>query len=351
MTTACVARPRQRDDSTTTRSAAARTDTAPRPQLADVFRRYATRYRRQYGHRLTQQQDRALREIEVCRTPVLGGHERRCDTCGHVEQAFNTCRNRHCPQCSGYQRRKWYQDRLPEMLPVEYQHIVFTLPETLSELAHHNGPLIYQLLFAAASPALLHVGRTWTCLQAELGFIAVLHTWGQALFLHVHLHILWPAGGLSLDGTGWRSLPRGFCLPKDWLRNEFRKRFLDGLQQAYDQGELILRDRHGYLLVPGNFTRWMARLRTCYWNLDAQPVDLGREGMTPREAALCTLKYLAAYANGVALHNDRLISIEEDEVTFSYKDYRDQGRRKIARVPALEFIDRFLLHVLPRQLR
>ena len=200
--------------------------------------------------------------------------------------------------------------------------------------------------------ALLHVARHWTLLEVDTGFIAVLHTWGQQLYLHVHLHILWVAGGLSLDGTHWRSLPCGFSLPKDWLRKEFRTRFLEGLQRAYERGDLVLTGRHGHLLSPQSFARWMANLRTCYWNLHAEPVDLGRTAeMTREEAARRTLGYLAAYANGVALHNDRLIAMDDDTVAFSYKDYRDQGRRKIARVNALEFIDRFLLHILPRHVR
>jgi hypothetical protein len=232
--------------------------------------------------------------------------------------------------------------------------VVFTLPETLSELAEHNAKLIYDLLFTAASQALLCVARTWTPLQVETGFIAVLHTWGQLLLIHVHLHILWPLGGLTRDGAAWRSLPRGVPLTEAQaeLRKEFRTRFLDGLQQAYDRGELILTGRHGHLLSPQRFAAWMQELRACYWNLHAERVE--REDapdQTPEEAARCTLGYLAAYANGVALHNDRLLAIEDDHVLFSYKDYRDQGRRKIARVPALEFIDRFLLHVLPRHVR
>ena len=155
---------------------------APRLQLADIFRRYAGAYRRQCPRRLTPQQDRALREIEVCRTPVLGGHVRQCDTCGHAEYDFNSCRNRHCPRCGGYRRHAWYEDRLAEMLPTEYAHLILTLPETLSELAEHNGPLLYNLLFTAASQTLLCVARTWTPLQVDTGFIAVLHTWGQELY-------------------------------------------------------------------------------------------------------------------------------------------------------------------------
>ncbi len=235
--------------------------------------------------------------------------------------------------------------------PPSTEHIIFTLPETLSELALYNGPLIYNLLFCAASQAILHVARTWTQLQADTGFIALLHSWGQLLLLHVHLHVLWPAGGLALDGTGWRALPGGCCLPTAWLVEEFRTRFLNGLQKAYEQDKLLLRDRHGQLLAAEAFAEWLETLRTCYWNLHAKPVDRGSAGLAPAAAAERTLKYLAGYASGVALKKERLLSLDNDEVTFSYKDYRDQGRRKIARVPALEFIDRFLLHVLPRHLR
>ena len=328
------------------------TDDAPRPTLADIFRRYARRYRRQYGWRLTPQQDRALREIEVCRTRVLGGHVEQCAECRHAEYHWNSCRNRHCPRCGGYRRHQWYEDRLAEMLVTPYAHLVFTLPETLSELAEHNGPLIYNLLFTAASQALLYVARTWTHLKVDTGFIAVLHSWGQLLLIHIHCHILWPLGGLTLDGTAWRSLPHRVKLPKAELRKEFRTRFLDGLQKASDRGELVLTGRHGHLLSPQRFAQWIAGLRACYWNIHAERVEREHAPeQTPAEAARCTLGYLAAYANGVALHNDRLLAIEDDHVVFSYKDYRNHGRQEIARVPALEFIDRFLLHVLPRHVR
>ena len=171
---------------TATHPAPARTATAPRLTLAEIFRRYAWQYRRTYGWRLTPQQDRALREIEACRTRVLGGHEARCPECGHGEYHWNACRNKHCPRCSGYRRRQWYRDRLAEMLATDYAHVVYTLPETLSELAEHNGKLIYDLLFSAASQALLHVARTWQPLQVDTGFIAVLHSWGKQLGLHPH---------------------------------------------------------------------------------------------------------------------------------------------------------------------
>ncbi len=173
----------------------------------------------------------------------------------------------------------------------------------------------------------------------------------ELLCPHVHLHILWVAGGLSLDGTQWRSLPPGCTLPKAWLQEEIRTRMLDGVQQAYDRGELVLRDRQGYLLVPERFTQWMHDLRTCYWNLHAEPVELGHAEQTPEEVARRTLGYLAAYANGVALRNDRLVGLEDDQVLFSYKDYYEHGHVKTQRIPALELIDRFLLHVLPRGMR
>ena len=327
MTTDCLERAHAHAETLTTGAA------APHLTLADIFRRYGPRYRRTCGRRLTPQEDRALREIEVCGTPVLGGHAVHCTACGHAEYHWNSCRNRHCPRCGGYRRHRWYEDRLAEVLPVDYAHLVFTLPETLSELAVHNRRLIDNLLFTAASQALLYVARTWTLLQVHTGCIAVLHTWGQLLFSHVHLHVLWPVGGLTLDGTAWRSLPRTFALPQTELRQEFRTRFLDGLERAYVRGELVLTGRHGHLLAPARFAAWLADLRTCYWNIHTERVDEGHtHQLTPAEAAECTVKYLAAYACGVALHNDRLLAIEEDQVVFNYKDYRDHGRVKIARV-------------------
>ncbi len=226
------------------------------------------------------------------------------------------------------------------------------MPETLSELALDNAVLLYNLLFTAASQALLFVGRAYSPLRAETGFIAVLHTWGQLLWAHVHLHVLWIGGGLARDGSGWRALPTGFCLPKEWLREEFRFEFLAGLQRTYDNGTFVLRGRHGHLFAPAAFAAWIEELKAKTWNLHAEAVDLGHEtDQTPAEAAQRTLGYLARYASGVALSHERLIAIAGDEVEFSYKDYRDHGRRKVARLEGVEFLERFLWHVLPPGLR
>ena len=322
------------------------------PTLAEVIRQFGPAYRRRHGDHISVPQDRAMRELEICRTPVLGGHLRHCDACGHSEPFYHSCRNRHCPQCSGFPRRKWYQERLAEVLPVPYYHLVFTLPATLSELALDNPALLYNLLFTAASQALLHVGRTWSPLRAETGFIGVLHTWGQLLWVHIHLHVLWIGGGLARDGSVWRALPQGFCLPKEWLCDEFRTRFLAGLERAYDDGTLVLRGRHGHLFAPAAFAAWIEGLKTTFWNLHAEPVDVGRAAeQTPEEAAERTLGYLARYASGVALRNNRLLAIEGDEVVFSYQDYRDHGRRKQMSLPGVELLERFLQHVLPPQTR
>ena len=339
-------------DSATADAPRAAVETPAKPTLADVMRQFGPAYRHQHGERLTVPQDRALREIEICRTAALGGQVRCCDACGQTEAFYHACRNRHCPRCSVIPRRQWYQDRLAEVLPTPYFHLVFTLPDTISALALDNAVLIYHLLFTAASQALLCVGRAYTPLRAETGFIGVLHTWGQLLWVHVHLHVLWIGGGLALDGSGWRSLPTGFSLPKKWLVEEFRERFLAGLQRAYDEGTLVLRGVHGHLFAPHAFAAWMQALQAKTWNLHAEPVTRGHEtDQTPREAAEQTLAYLARYACGVALSNHRLRAIDGDEVVFTYKDYRDHGRTKLARLDGRELLDRFLLHILPQGLR
>lgn len=320
--------------------------------LAKVIRHFGAVYRRQQGVALTVPEDRTLRDLEICRTPALGGEIRHCNVCGHEEAFYHSCRNRHCPRCSVVPRKKWYQERLAEVLPTPYYHLVFTLPDTVSALALDNAALIYNLLFTTASQTLLTVGRTYTPLRAETGFIAVLHTWSQLLALHVHLHVLWVGGGLALDGSGWRSLPTGFCLPKPWLMEAFRGAFLKGLQRLYREDQLVLRGVNGHLFAPAAFAAWIQELETKTWVLHAEPVTRGHESdQTPAEAAQQTLSYLARYANGVALSHERLIAIEGEDVLFSYKDRRDHNRRKTARVPGVKFLELFLQHVLPQGLR
>jgi hypothetical protein len=233
-----------------------------------------------------------------------------------------------------------------------YYHLAFALPDTVSALALDNMALIYNLLFTTASQTLLWVGLAYRPLRAETGFIAVLHTWSQLLLLHVHLHVLWIGGGLALDGSGWRSLPTGFCLPKRWLRKAFRFAFLEGLKRLYREDKLVLRSVNGHLFAPAAFDAWIQELATKTWVLYAKPVTWGHESdQTPAESEQQTLSYLARYANGVALSNERLIAIEGEDVLFSYKNRRDNNRRKTARVPGVEFLTRFLLHVLPQGLR
>ena len=321
-------------------------------EVATIFRRYAHRYRELRAPILKrhQQRDRALRELQACYTPTMGGHRTQCDSCQRVEYVWNACKNRNCPKCSGPERRKWYEARREEILPVVYHHLVFTLPWQLGNLAEYNDTTIYDMLFAAAADALLYVGKHWAHLKAQLGFTAVLHTWNSLLLLHPHVHILVPAGGLSFDGAQWISMPEGFRFPKDMLRSEFRKRFLKKLKKAYRQHKLKFYGRSGHLENPQEFERLIKKMETCYWNIEDRPIWPER-GETVREAASRVVAYLARYVRRTAISNDRLIAIENDEVVFWYKDTRDEGKKKIARVPVIEFMDRFLQHVLPRHKR
>ncbi len=295
-----------------------------------------------------QQRDRALRELAVCGTSVLGGHAMECKECGHSELRWNACKNRNCPQCNGGRRRKWFEERREEILPVEYHHLVFTIPQQLADLAEYNDVKIYDILFHAVAEALLYVGKRWKVLEADLGFTAVLHTWGSLLQLHPHIHILVPAGGLSFDAARWNAMPAGFYFPKEMLREQFRKRCLKKLLRAYNEGRLKFYGRTGHLEDPVSFNALMEKMKTCYWNLDDRLVTAEREGETAREAAEGVLAYLARYVRRTAISNDRLIGIENDAVLFSYKDRRDDNKEKVASVPVIEFIDLYLQHVLPR---
>ena len=282
----------------------------PRPacEIADVFRRYGPAFQAQYGRLLGPLHLLVLKALAACRTAQLGGHVLECDSCGHQKQAYNSCHNRHCPKCQASLRGQWFEDRQRDLLPVEYFHVVFTLPDEFGPLALQNKAVIYNLLFRAASETLLEAAAGWKDLKAKIGFFAILHTWGQKLDLHPHLHCVVPGGGISLDGTRWVSCPRGFFMPVKLLSRMFRGKFLALLKEAHRRGELTLAGRLQPLASDRAFRSWLGPLYDKEWVVYAKPPWKGPEH---------ALKYLARYTHRVAIGNSRLQSIDDGQVTFT----------------------------------
>ena len=305
-------------------------------EVAHIFRLYGEEYRQ--THRLSRPQLRAMRAIENCRTAALGGHVYRCDHCGTEKISYNSCRNRHCPKCQNLDKERWLEERRSELLPVPYYHLVFTLPEELNLLALGNPREIYDLLFRSASQTLLEVAADPKHLGAHLGILAVLHTWGQTLVLHPHLHCIVPAGGPSLDGTRWVAGSEKFLLPVRVLAAVFRGKFLAGLKELYQEGSLSLSGGAESLHDPFEFRNLLDRLYRKSWWVYSKPPFGGPEQV---------LKYLARYTHRVALSNYRLVRLENDQVTFTYKDYSEGSQVRQMTLPVEEFIRRFLLHILP----
>jgi hypothetical protein len=310
---------------------------APRLEVAEVFRRYQDDYLAE--HPASPGQRRVLRDLVACRTAALGGHLRRCDTCGHEEIAYNSCRNRHCPKCQRRKQADWLEAQCARLLPVPYYHIVFTLPEDLGPLALQNPRVLYGLLFRAAAETLTTLAADPRYLGARIGFTAVLHTWGQTLLHHPHVHCLVPAGGLSADGQHWVQAREGFFLPVRVLSRLFRAKYLAYLREAYDADELAFFGALRELTTPGAWRTFLAKLYKTEWVVYAKP---------PFGSPEQVLKYLARYTHRVAISNGRLLSIDGGHVAFRYKDYRRGRIDRVMRLSATEFIRRFLLHVLPK---
>lgn len=310
----------------------------PKLEVADVFRRYGDTYRQQHGASMSVTQWRVMNAIEVCRTAALGGHLERCDQCGYERNAFNSCRDRHCPKCQGLARAQWIEERQSELLETDYFHVVFTVPEEIASIAYQNKDMVYGILFQATAETLKTIAADPKHLGAEIGFFAVLHSWGQNLQFHPHLHCVVPGGGLSPDGQRWVSCRPGFFLPVRALSSLFRRLFLESLQKAFDSGKLqffnaleSLRDRNA-------FVELVERLKARGWVVYAKRPFAG-----PQQV----LDYVGRYTHRVAISNNRLLDIENDQVRFQWKDYRDGGQVKTMTLSADEFIRRFLLHVLP----
>ena len=288
---------------------------------------------------MTFDEKRVLQSLAACRTAALGGHVETCDLCGHRQQAYNSCRDRHCPKCQAGARAAWLEDRRDELLDVEYFHVVFTIPAEIAKVALQNKRVVYGILFETAAATLQEIAATPKHLGARLGFLCVLHTWGQNLLHHPHVHCVVPGGGLSPDGTSWISCRPGFFLPVRVLSRVFRGKFLQRLRQAYAKGELQFHGSLEALGTAAGFARLVDEAYRKEWVVYAKPPFGGPEQV---------LKYLARYTHRVAISNDRLLSLEQGQVTFRWKDYAADSRSKVMTLSAVEFLRRFLLHVLPR---
>jgi hypothetical protein len=279
-----------------------------------------------------------MRAIEICRTAELGGHVDECDTCGHISVSYNSCRNRHCPKCQFLRKEQWLEARKEDLLPIPYFHVVFTIPDELNPLALRNRRTLYGILFRSASETLMELGRDPKHLGAQIGFIGILHTWGQNLMDHPHIHCIVSGGGLSPDGQKWVPSRNKFFLPVKVMSRLFRGKFLDYLQRGCDSGSLVFPGNVGTLQEAEAFREFMRGLYRKEWVVYCKPPFKDAEGV---------LQYLGRYTHRVAIANHRIVKLQDNKVSFSWRDYADGNRKKIMTLEAFEFIRRFLLHVLP----
>jgi hypothetical protein len=312
----------------------------PALEVADIFRVHGPAWRAtQRGH-LSLGQLRVMSAIEQCRSAALGGHVLRCGGCGADQVAYNSCRNRHCPKCQSSAAQRWLDARQADVLPVEYYHVVFTLPAPIAAIAYQNKAVVYGLLFDVAAEVLLTIAGDPKHLGARIGATLVLHTWGSALTHHPHVHAVVPGGGLSSDGKRWVACRPGFFLPVRVLSRLFRRRFLELLLRAHQTGKLQFFAEHAELADAKAFKTWLTPLRKCEWVVYAKRPFAGPQAV---------LAYLSRYTHRVAISNRRLIAMDERGVTFSWKHYRAKGhtRYKAMTLSPEEFMRRFLLHMLP----
>jgi Putative transposase/Transposase zinc-binding domain len=310
----------------------------PALEVADIFRRHGEAYRQAHAGHLGRTERRIMAAIEACRTARLGGHVERCAECGLVRIAYNSCRNRHCPKCQAAARVAWLAAWQAELLPVPYFHVVFTLPAPAAEIAFQNKAAVYAILFQAAAETLSTIAADRRHLGADIGFVAVLHTWGQNLQHHPHVHCLVPGGGLSLDGARWVACRPGFFLPVRVLSRLFRRLFLKNLQAVFEAGKLAFFGALARLADAQVFTRSLAELRRVEWVVYAK---------RPFAGPAAVLAYLGHYTHRVAIANSRLIALTGGQVSFRWRDYRHHNKNKVITLAANEFIRRFLLHALP----
>lgn len=312
----------------------------PKLEIADIFRAHGPAWRRDNARHVSLNQLKVMSAIEACRTEALGGHVAGCAKCGHHHIAYNSCKNRHCPKCQGPAARDWIEARAEDLLPVEYFHVVFTLPAEIAHIAYWNKKAVYGLLFKASAETVTTIAADPKRMGARVGMTSVLHTWGSALTHHPHIHMIVPGGGLSPDGTRWVACRPGFFLHVRVLSRLFRRLFLQGLMDLHHAGKLIFFGNLEGLAKADAFATWLAPFRKSEWVVYAKPPFGGPEAV---------LAYLSRYTHRVAISNARLVSADSETVTFRWKDYRIKSgdRQKVMRLATPEFIRRFLIHVLP----
>lgn len=307
-------------------------------EVADIFRAFGPAYREIHDLEMPLRHLRVMRAVEICRTAELGGHIDQCDRCGQRKISYNSCRNRHCPKCQSLEKERWLEARKKDLLPTSYFHLVFTLPEGLRPLALRNKKVVYSLLFKAVSDTLLQLAKDRKYLGAEIGFISLLHTWSQTLIDHPHLHCIVTGGGLSLDSQQWISSRKSFFFPVKVVSSLFRGKFLDGLKKVYGTGKLKFPGKIEVLKGAPAFQKFLTDLYQQEWVVYCKP---------PLKRAEQVMEYLGRYTHRVALSNDRLVSLEGNEVVLRWRDSGDGNRIKFLTLEVFEFIRRFLLHVLP----
>jgi hypothetical protein len=309
-------------------------------EVADIFRAHGPHWRSERAGHLSLGQLKVMSAIERCRSAALGGHVLQCRACDHIQIAYNSCRNRHCPKCQASAARRWLEARQADLLPVDYYHLVFTLPAPISDIAYYNKSVVYGILFKAAAETLCTIAADPKHLGARIGVTLVLHTWGSAMTHHPHVHGIVPGGGLSLDGERWVACRPGFFLPVRVLSQLFRRLFLERLCEAHRAGKLQFFGEHQALDETKSFSDWLKPLRQIDWVVYAKRPFAGPDAV---------LAYLSRYTHRVAIANSRLIAMDEQGVTFKWKDYRakERDRHKTMTLAPDEFIRRFLLHVLP----
>ena len=308
----------------------------PAYELADIFRLYGDEYRRQ--HHVSHEQRLVMRDIVQCRTAALGGHVDECDSCGGLRISYNSCRNRHCPKCGALAKLEWLEKQKAHLLPTHYFHVVFTIDHLFNPLARVNQKQVYNQLFASAAETLKAFGQKY--LRGEIGFTAILHTWGQTLTQHIHLHCIVIGGALTGNGQRWQATPPDYLFPIVELSAQFRDNFCVGLQKLFDKCQLTFTGQCAHLADAATFRQLIGDSQAKKWQVYAKP---------PFSDAAQTLDYLGRYVNRIAISNGRILDINNGFVRFSYRDYKADGQQKEMRLPAVEFMRRFLQHTLPRR--
>jgi Putative transposase/Transposase zinc-binding domain len=307
-------------------------------EVADILRQHGPVYRE--SHRLPRNHLRVMGAIESCRTAALGGHKDKCDHCGHLEISYNSCRNRHCPKCQTLTKEKWIEARSEDLLPIEYFHVVFTIPSALNPLVSMNRKVMYDLLFRSVSETLVKLSNDPKHLGARIGAISILHTWGQSLMDHPHIHCIVTGGGLSPDGSHWVPCRKGFFIHIRVMSELFKRKFLDLLKKCFKKGVLVFDGAISHLKEPGTFESFRRHLYNKKWVVYCKPPFNGAKGV---------LQYLGRYTHRIAISNNRILSNRDGRVSFLWRDYADDNRQKTMKLTSDEFIRRFLLHVLPER--